>query len=118
MIVIQVSFSLFKSVDWIGEAPRYFGKMDPWTLIGAILGISKIACGMIFPYAMTTIISGFFSFNRSVNSRPSSDFSGLSFVGVEIQFSIFNFQFSINFFAVSFMIFSFISIHLPDGLSH
>jgi hypothetical protein len=49
MMVIPVSLSLFNNTDWIGDAHLYFGKIDPWTLIGAIFGISRIACGMIFP---------------------------------------------------------------------
>ncbi len=55
MIVIQVSFSLLRNTDWIGEAPRYLGKSEPCTLIGATSGMSRIACGIIFPYAITTI---------------------------------------------------------------
>jgi len=64
-MVIQVSVSLFSRQDWIGEAQRYFGRRDPWILIGANFGMSNIACGIIFPYAMTTRKSGSLFFSRS-----------------------------------------------------
>lgn len=67
---------------------------------------------------MTTNTSGFFSLIRLVNSRPSSDFSGFSFVGVAIKFSLVIDHFSSIFLLTCFIIFSPISIHLPAGLSH
>gem|GEM_PF-1258533 len=49
IMVIPVSFSSSRNTDWIGEAPRYFGNIDPCTLMGQNAGISKICFGMIFP---------------------------------------------------------------------
>jgi hypothetical protein len=42
MIVIQLFSSLFRKIDWRGEAPRYLGSNDPCTLIGPNVGISRI----------------------------------------------------------------------------
>ena len=68
MIVIQLFSSLFRKIDCNGEAQRYLGNNDPWTLIGQKTGILRIDSGKIFPYDITTKKSGFFGGGSKSNS--------------------------------------------------
>jgi len=49
MIVTPVIVSPFMRQDCIGEAPRYFGNIEPCTFMQCFFGISRSAFGMIRP---------------------------------------------------------------------
>ena len=54
IIDIPLLSSPFRSADWIGDAPLYFGNIEKCTLIDDIFGNSSNQDGIIFPYAITT----------------------------------------------------------------
>ena len=85
MMVIHVLGSWLRKTLWIGLAQRYFGRSEPWTLIGPKGGISRRIWGISFPYAITTKKSGFFSWSRSKKFFHSIDFSGFILFGVWIS---------------------------------
>ncbi len=49
MAVTPVTASPFSSAAWMGEAPRYFGSREAWTLMQPKRGISSTAFGRILP---------------------------------------------------------------------
>ncbi len=53
-MLIAVDLSPLRRDCWIGEAPRYWGNLDMWTLMGAILGIARTVSLKIMPKAITT----------------------------------------------------------------
>src|SRR6185369_2665025 len=73
MIVTPVSVSPCSMARWIGAAPRYFGRMEPWTFRNPCFGISSSAGGRIFPYATTMPMSGAAA---RMASSPSRIFGG------------------------------------------
>src|SRR5579863_3535481 len=68
MVVLPVTVSPIATAHWIGAAPRYFGKSDPWRLMQPKCGSASIHGGMILPYATTTIASGAIASNWDRNS--------------------------------------------------
>jgi len=76
IVVIPVLASPFKTAHCIGAAPRYFGRREPCTLIHPYFGISNNSLGSIFPYATTTITSGFNAFISLITSSLFFTFTG------------------------------------------
>ena len=58
MVVMPVTGSPLTMAHWMGAAPRYLGRREPWTLMQPCLGISRFSWDRSWPKAAVTIRSG------------------------------------------------------------